>query len=311
MPLGLARGSAVRAAPNPGGLPRGKGAGPRTRSLEFRRRTTGHAGLATRKLWGGRPVFARVSPLGGCSRESRGTCPEVDPCANCRPVRTRCAPARQCLHGRNLEVAVQAMISTLMVLVACILDGKTEAPTYGQVIEAMAQAAWELKEPRLSALVSDLSLQCLERGQWAESEGAGTVRVLSRKLRNRGRASLRTRHQATSRKRAQRARQRLASGGAKDSTPVPHGALRPARGCLRALRADTGSPRRAAGGRLRITEPACAGLSGGDRCRGAALSGGCRPLGHGIRRPGPKDPLSSAASIADLARARQGATADV
>ena len=117
------------------------------------------------------------------------------------------------------------MISTLMVLVACILDGKTEAPTYGQVIEAMAQAAWELKEPRLSALVSDLSLQCLERGQWAESEGAGTVRVLSRKLRNRGRASLRTRHQATSRKRAQRARQRLASGGAKDSTPVPREVL--------------------------------------------------------------------------------------
>ena len=107
---------------------------------------------------------------------------------------------------------MQAMISALMVLVACGLDGQARPPTYGQVIEAMAEAAPGFGDSRLTALVSDLSLQCLERGQWAESDGRDTLRVLGGRLRNRGRASARTRHAETARKRAQRQRQKAQAG---------------------------------------------------------------------------------------------------
>jgi hypothetical protein len=126
---------------------------------------------------------------------------------------------------------VQALISSLLLVVALGLEGGAEPPTYGEVIEAMARSAAELGDSRLTALVSDVSLRCLERGEWARSEGRDTLRKVGRQLRSRDRAARRSRRQEAERKRAQRARRRdrAANGDAGEHVrPLAHEVLSPA-----------------------------------------------------------------------------------
>jgi DNA-directed RNA polymerase specialized sigma24 family protein len=143
---------------------------------------------------------------------------------------------------------MQALITTLMLVVALGFDGHTRPPTYGEVIEVMAAEAARLGDSRLTALVSDLSVQCLERGEWARSEGPGTLDRLGVRLRTRGRAAKRSRRQMAERKRAKRLRRRgrASAGGdgpAADRTreelpPIPHEVLheRPDAACDASVR---------------------------------------------------------------------------